>query len=210
MKRRPFVNFSGIAAPLPLNNINTDAIIPAQYLRTSNADLAHGLFACWRYKDDDAEIPDFILNRPGFRNAKIILGGENFGCGSSREAAVWALVRFGIKAVFAPSFADIFYENAFRNGLLAGIVTRDDLACALSLMGNDSMHSGFYVDLVAGTLTGRDCKALHFFVPTFRRDALMRGDDDITATLRLENYIETFMADDRIRRPWIYNTGLKP
>lgn len=210
MKRQPFVNFSGIAAPLPQKNINTDAIIPAPYLRTADADLAHGLFARWRYDDDGAEIPGFILNRPGFRDATILVGGENFGCGSSREAAAWALVRFGIKAVFAPSFADIFYENAFRNGLLAGIVSPSDLGHALALIGDDSAHAAFAVDLAAGILTGRDGKALHFAVPEFRRDALLRGDDDIAATLRFENDIDAFMADDRARRPWIYETGLTP
>lgn len=208
MKREPFQNFTGIAAPLALKNINTDAIIPAPYLRTAHADLAQGLFALWRYDEQGREKADFILNRPGFRDATILIGGENFGCGSSREAAVWALKRFGIRAVFAPSFADIFYENSFRNGVLAGIITPSALAHALALINDDAANASFQVDLNAGMLTGHDGKSLAFAVPDFRRDALLRGDDDIAATLRCADDIDAFMATDRQNRPWIYETGL--
>ena len=208
MKREPFQNFTGIAAPLPLKNINTDAIIPAPYLRSPDTDLAQGLFALWRYDEQGRERPDFILNRPGFRKPTILIGGENFGCGSSREAAAWALKRFGIRAVFAPSFADIFYENAFRNGVLAGIITPDALAHALALINDDAANASFLVDLNASMLTGHDGKSLTFAVPDFRRDALLRGDDDIAATLRCADDIDAFMANDRQNRPWIYETGL--
>lgn len=210
MKREPFKNFSGIAAPLPLKNINTDAIIPAPYLRTADADLAYGLFALWRYDDQGREIADFILNRPGFRNTTILFGGENFGCGSSREAAAWALKRFGIRAVFAPSFADIFYENAFRNGLLAGIITHETLAHALALISDNPAKASFAIDLSNTTLTGHDGQNLPFTVPNFRREALLRGDDDIATTLRCTNDIDAFMAHDRLNRPWIYETGMTP
>lgn len=210
MKRAPFTNFTGIAAPLPLKNINTDAIIPAPYLRTADADLAQGLFALWRYDDQGNEIPDFILNRPGFRNATILFGGENFGCGSSREAAAWALKRFGIRAVFAPSFADIFYENAFRNGVLAGLMAPEDLTHVIDLIANKADNASFQVDLNNARLMGKDGQSRSFSVPTFRREALLRGDDDIAATLRCADDIDAFMAHDRLNRPWIYETGLTP
>lgn len=210
MKRQPFVNFTGTAAPLPRKNINTDAIIPAPYLRTAEADLGQGLFALWRYDESGAEIPDFVLNKPGFRGAEILIGGENFGCGSSREAAAWALVRYGIKAVFAPGFADIFYENAFRNGLLAGVIARDDLDRIIAAIADDPARARFSVDLNAGTLCGQDGHAIAFSVPSFRRDALLRGDDDIAATLAVASDIDAFMQADAKRRPWIYETGLTP
>lgn len=208
MKREPFVNFSGTAAPLPLKNINTDAIIPATYLRTADADLAAGLFALWRYDETGKEKADFILNRPGFRHATILFGGENFGCGSSREAAAWALVRFGIKAVFAPSFADIFYENAFRNGLLAGVIEKNTLDHVLALIGNDATNANVAVNLHDHTFTAKDSRAMTFLIPDFRREALLRGDDDIATTLRFSENIDAFMVQDQKNRSWIYETDL--
>jgi 3-isopropylmalate dehydratase small subunit len=210
MKRRPFENFSGVAAPLAIKNVNTDAIIPAPYLRSADADLASGLFALWRYDERGAENPDFILNRHGFRSAAVLLGGENFGCGSSREAAAWALVRYGIRAVFAPSFADIFYENAFRNGLLAGIVSSAALSQMVDLIGDDPERAVVSVDLPGGTLTACDGTRAAFSVPSFRRDALRRGDDDIAATLRYGDDVEAFIEADRQGRPWIYEKGMTP
>lgn len=207
MKRKPFENFRGVAAPLPLKNINTDAIIPAPYLRTASADMAAGLFARWRYDDQGREVPDFVLNRLPFRSAEILLGGENFGCGSSREAAAWALAGFGMKAVFAPSFADIFYENAFRNGLLAGKMAQADIDHAVSLASNDPAKASFALDLGARTLTGADGRALGFEVPAFRAEALIRGDDDIATTLRFEGEIAAFRARDMAARPWIHLFG---
>ena len=210
MKRQPFVNFSGIVAPLPRQNINTDAIIPAPYLRTADADLGAGLFALWRYDDSGNANPNFILNRPGFKHSTILLGGENFGCGSSREAAAWALVRFGIKAVFAPSFADIFYENAFRNGLLAGLLSPQGLTKLVASIGEDAARAEFSVDLSSMRLTGCDGQTVSFAVPDFRREALLRGDDDIATTLNHSDDIHAFVKADRVQRPWIYETGLEP
>jgi len=126
--RKPFQDFSGIAARIRGANINTDAIIPAAWLRSAHADFGRGLFARWRYSDAGSENAEFVLNREPFRRARILVADENFGCGSSREAAVWALMQFGIGCVLAPSFADIFYENAFRNGLLAGLIGPDVVA----------------------------------------------------------------------------------
>jgi len=200
----PFENFSGIVAPLPLANINTDAVIPVTYMRSPSADLGAGLFACWRYEENGDPIPNFVLNHEPYGNAEILLAGANFGCGSSREAAVWALLRFGIRCVMAPSFADIFYENAFRNGLLPAIVAQDvidgALAAALTPGGVN-----FTVDLAACVITGPSGIAFPFSIPPKRRDALLRGDDDIATTLRDESNIAAFTASDRLTRPWIYS-----
>ncbi|WP_306225793.1 3-isopropylmalate dehydratase small subunit [Bosea beijingensis] len=204
----PFLNFSGVAAPLVVENVNTDAIIPASYLRSTSADLAEGLFARWRYDEAGAENPDFVLNRPPFRTSALIFAGPNFGCGSSREAAVWALVRFGIRCVAAPSFADIFYENAFRNGLLPAIVSQDDLAVALELACVPDGAS-FAVDLPAATISGPAGHVMDFCIPPFRREALLRGDDEIETTLRLDGDIARFTAADRIARPWIHSIGAR-
>jgi 3-isopropylmalate/(R)-2-methylmalate dehydratase small subunit len=201
----PFSNFTGIAAPLPLANVNTDAIIPAAFLRSTKADLAAGLFARWRFDEAGNEVPEFVLNRPACRGATILLAGPNFGCGSSREAAAWALVRSGFRCVAAPSFADIFYENAFRNGLLAAIVSPEDLARAAETAESAQAGALFSVDLPAATLTGPDGRVVPFAVPDFRRDALLRGDDEIATTLRFVDDIADFVARDRLARPWIHH-----
>ena len=210
MKPRPFENFAGIAAPLPLGNINTDAIIPAPYLRSPTADLAAGLFARWRYDDAGNENPDFILNRHPFDAAEILLAGENFGCGSSREAAAWALVRFGFRCVFAPGFADIFYENAFRNGLLAARLPQAAIDHAVALAETDPANAHFAVDLNARILTCPDGRTLVFDIPAFRAEALLRGDDDIAGTLAFADDIEAFRTRDQQLRPWIHTPGGSP
>ncbi len=207
MKRAPFEVVSGPAAPLPHVNINTDAIIPAPYLRSASADLGAGLFARWRYDDAGRENPDFVLNRPPFRSARILLAGENFGCGSSREAAAWALVRFGIRCVFAPAFADIFYENAFRNGLLAALMPQESIDYAVACAETAQSEGHFTVNLAERALRCPDGRHLAFDVPAFRADALLRGDDDIAATLEYADEIATFRARDALIRPWIQTFG---
>jgi 3-isopropylmalate/(R)-2-methylmalate dehydratase small subunit len=202
--RTPFLRFQGIAAPLPLANINTDAIIPSAFLRSESADLARGLFARWRFDETGAERPDFVLNRAPFRRASILLTGENFGCGSSREAAVWALQRFGILCVAAPSFADIFYENAFRNGLLPAIVAPDRLAALVGAAEADPESARIDVDLARQTLVPSGRAPVGFCVPAFRREALLRGEDEIATTLREAARIEAFVTTDRARRGWAY------
>jgi len=202
--KRPFQAFRGIAAPLPLANVNTDAIIPSVFLRSATTDLAHGLFGRWRFDDEGKERPDFVLNRPPFRRAEILFAGENFGCGSSREAAVWALQRFGIRCVAAPSFADIFYENAFRNGLLAAIVAPQDLAAMAAALEAEPQDALVEVDLERQTLTRGNALRAAFSVPAFRREALLRGDDDIAMTLRHGESIAGHVAAERTRRPWLY------
>jgi len=203
---KPFESFSGVAAPLPQSNVNTDAIIAAPYLRSPSADLAEGLFGRWRRDENGASIPSFVLNREPYRQASILLAGVNFGCGSSREVAVWALLRFGIRCVIAPSFADIFYENAFRNGLLPAIVPQEALdgLMALALGASGAAGATFSVDLAASSLTGPDGVITPIGVPAFRRDAMLRGDDDIAMTLRFDADISAFVNQDRKARPWIH------
>lgn len=200
----PFKNFAGIAAPLPQVNIDTDAVIPSPWLRSVRADLARGLFARWRYRDDGSEEPGFVLNREPYRAASILLAGENFGCGSSREAAVWALLRYGIRCVAAASFADIFYENAFRNGLLAAIVDQADMDRMVATASTAGVLPVFDVDLIAGTLTGPDGQAIAFRVPENRRQQLLRGQDHIALALEHEGEIAAFEQRHRREFPQLY------
>ena len=202
--RQPFRNFTGIAAAMPAANINTDAIIPASWLRTAHADLGKGLFGHLRYDDTGHERPGFILNRQPFRSATILFAGENFGCGSSREAAAWALQRFGIKCILAPSFADIFHENAFRNRLLAGIVDQAALAVLLELAAPGQAEPFFEIDLPAGKIAHLRGYAAGFEVSAARRDALSSGDDEIDMTLRHGDDIAAFHAAGIVERPWLH------
>jgi 3-isopropylmalate/(R)-2-methylmalate dehydratase small subunit len=200
----PFQDFSGIAARFTGTNVNTDAIIPAAWLRTAHADFGRGLFARWRYDDAGNEIPTFILNREPFRQARILVADENFGCGSSREAAVWALMQFGIRCVLAPSFADIFYENAFRNGLLVGRIGPEahaGLDAAISAHAQDPL---FTVSLSKTTISGPDGTSHHFDVPRSRAESLLRGDDEIAITLGHLADIEDFHNRMQQSMPWLY------
>jgi 3-isopropylmalate dehydratase small subunit len=210
MRRSPFRNFEGIAAPLPIDNVNTDAIIPSPFLRSPGADLAAGLFARWRFDEAGREVPDFVLNREPFRRAEILLAGENFGCGSSREAAAWALGRFGIRCVAAPSFADIFYENAFRNGLLPAVVAPEPLREAVAIAERDPESARFAVDLEAAVIAGPGGFRMPFAIPEFRKHALLAGDDEIATTLRFEADIASFISADRAARPWLHAMEARP
>jgi 3-isopropylmalate/(R)-2-methylmalate dehydratase small subunit len=207
--REPVSSVAGIMAVMPLANVNTDAIIPSVWLRTATADLGKGLFGGLRYDESGAERPDFVLNRPPFRETKILLADENFGCGSSREAAVWALVQFGIGCVLAPSFADIFYENAFKNGLVAGII---EPSTYLGLKVAAQTHFAdpvFRVDLASTTVTGADGIAHRFRIPASRAQALMRGDDEIAITLREQPAIEAHYAAARANSDWLFPPTLE-
>jgi 3-isopropylmalate/(R)-2-methylmalate dehydratase small subunit len=209
----PFHDFSDIAARFNGTNVNTDAIIPAAWLRTAHADFGRGLFARWRYDDAGNEIPTFVLNQEPFRRAQILVADENFGCGSSREAAVWALMQFGIRCVLAPSFADIFYENAFRNGLLVGRITREVLAALDAAISAHAHNPVFTVSLTAGTIAGPDGAAHHFDVPRSRAQALLRGDDEIAITLTQVSDIDDFHKRMQQSMPWLHRdpgTGWKP
>jgi len=203
MKVQPFTSVSGVAAPLLLPNITTDAMSPTIAGRSTSADLGALLFANWRYRPDGSEIREFILNKPKFRESKILLAGPNFGCGSSRERAVWALLRFGIRVVIAPNFADIFYDNAFQNGLLPVTLPLEKysvLADAVSQVRAPMMT----VDLERNVLQSPDGREIAFEVPAERRTALLEGLDEIAVILRLQSYIDVFQTADRRDRSWIY------
>jgi 3-isopropylmalate/(R)-2-methylmalate dehydratase small subunit len=198
-----FTTVTGIAAPLLMPNINTDAMSPMIAGRSLAADIGKLLFANWRYHPDGSEIADFVLNRAPFRDAKILVAGPNFGCGSSRERAVWALMRFGIRCVIAPSFADIFYDNAFQNGLLPLTLPPAEHA-AFTEAVTQVQEPIVTVDLERCLLTGPDGRSLGFTVPAERRTALLEGLEEIAVILRMEGDIDAFQAKDRHERPWIY------
>jgi 3-isopropylmalate/(R)-2-methylmalate dehydratase small subunit len=200
----PFKDFSGIAARFPGSNVNTDAIIPAAWLRTAHADFGRGLFARWRYDDAGNEIPTFVLNREPFRRAQILVADANFGCGSSREAAVWALMQFGIRCVLAPSFADIFYENAFRNGLLVGRIAPEVQAGLDAAISAQAHNPVFTISLGETSITGPDGVSYRFDVPRSRAQALLRGDDEIAITLGHLADIEGFHARLQQSAPWLH------
>jgi len=207
--RKPVREIKGVMAVMPIANINTDAIIPSVWLRTATADMGKGLFSRQRYDEEGRENPDFILNRPAFRETKILLADENFGCGSSREAAVWALVQFGIGCVLAPSFADIFYENAFRNGLIAGVI---EPATYQVLKAAAAAHEGspdFRVDLPSTSVVAPDGRAYPFAIPTSRALALMRGDDEIAITLQHAQVIEDHYQAARTTSDWLFPAALE-
>ena len=198
-----FTTVTGIAAPLMLPNINTDAMSPMIAGRSLSADLGKLLFANWRYAPDGTELADFILNKPPFRDSKMLIAGPNVGCGSSRERAVWALMRFGIRCVIAPSFADIFYDNAFQNGLLPLILSAQECTSLAEAVAR-AHEPVVTVDLVQCRLDGPDGRSLSFDVPAERRTALLEGLDEIELMLRMEADIAAYEAEDRQRRPWIY------
>jgi 3-isopropylmalate/(R)-2-methylmalate dehydratase small subunit len=199
----PFTLVTGIAAPMMMPNINTDAITPMAAGRSTSVDLGKMLFNNWRYNLDGSEIPEFILNRPPFRQSKILVAGANFGCGSSRERAVWALLRFGIRCVIAPSFADIFRDNSFQNGLLPVVIGAADCA-ALGASLEQASDPQITVDLERCVVRGLDGREIAFTVPAERRAALLQGLDEIDVILSMEADIENYQRADRERRPWIY------
>ena len=197
-----FTKLTGVAAPLPVVNVDTDMIIPKDYLKTiKRTGLGKGLFAEARYKEDGSENPDFVLNKPAYRNAKILVAGDNFGCGSSREHAPWALLDFGIRCVISTSFADIFYNNCFKNGILPIVVSQDDLD---KLMDDASRGSNaiLTVDLEAQEITGPDGGRITFEIDAFRRHCLLNGLDDIGLTLEKAASIDTFEKQAATSRPW--------
>ena len=198
-----FTTLTGVAAPLPIINIDTDMIIPKQYLKTiKRTGLGTALFSEMRYNEDGSENPDFVLNKPAYRNAQIIIAGDNFGCGSSREHAPWALLDFGIRCVISTSFADIFYNNCFKNGILPIVVSQDDLD---KLMDDASRGSNavLTVDLEAQEITGPDGGSIRFDIDPARRHILLEGLDDIASTLKSESVIGSFEQKVSAQRPWL-------
>jgi 3-isopropylmalate/(R)-2-methylmalate dehydratase small subunit len=197
-----FTTLTGIAAPYPVINIDTDMIIPKDYLKTiKRTGLGTGLFAEARYKDDGSENPDFVLNKPAYRKSQILVAGDNFGCGSSREHAPWALLDFGIRCVISTSFADIFYNNCFKNGILPIVVSPEDLE---KLMDDASRGSNatLSVDLEAQEIRGPDGGTIKFDIDAFRKHCLINGLDDIGLTLAKATEIDSFEKKAANSRPW--------
>jgi 3-isopropylmalate/(R)-2-methylmalate dehydratase small subunit len=198
-----FDKLTGIAAPLPMMNVDTDMIIPKQFLKTiARTGLGKNLFDEMRFGDDGAELPGFVLNKPAYRNAQILVSGENFGCGSSREHAPWALLDFGIRVVIAPSFADIFYNNCFKNGILPIVLPQED---ADKLMDDASRgaNATVTVDLETQTINGPDGGTISFDIDPFRKHCLANGLDDIGLTLEKAASIDAFEKQAAAARPWV-------
>jgi 3-isopropylmalate/(R)-2-methylmalate dehydratase small subunit len=177
-----FTKLTGVAAPLPIVNVDTDMIIPKDYLKTiKRTGLGSGLFAEMRFREDGSENPDFVLNKPAYRKAQILVAGDNFGCGSSREHAPWALLDFGIRCVISTSFADIFYNNCFKNGILPITVS---------------------VDLEAMEIRGPDGGVIRFDLDAFKRHCLLNGLDDIGLTMEKAPAIAAYEKTTATSRPW--------
>lgn len=204
-----FTTLHGIAAPMIIPNVTTDAISPSAANISASIDLGQMLFADWRYELDKSEKPDFILNNEPFRRARIIVGGPNFGCGSSRERAVWALWSFGIRCVIAPSFADIFRSNSYQNGLLPVELPERDFAVVQAFVENDP-HPELTVDLVHSLVELPDGRTIPFSIPDDRREAMLEGLDEIDVLLKYAEDIGRFQINDAIQRPWIYHLGEIP
>ncbi len=199
-----FRTISGAAAPLNMINVDTDQIIPKQYLSAiSRTGLGKGLFHDFRYDTSDNENPDFALNREPYRDAKILIAGENFGCGSSREHAPWSLDDFGIRCVIAPSFADIFFNNCVKNGLLL-IVMEEDKVKELMAMADNPQTCKMTIDLDAQTITFTDGSSISFEIESFRKHRLLKGLDDIGITLQRKDEIAAFEAKQKAITPWLY------
>ena len=197
-----FTTLTGVAAPLPIVNVDTDMIIPKDYLKTiKRTGLGKGLFSEMRYNEDGTENPDFVLNQPAYRNAKILVAGDNFGCGSSREHAPWALMDFGIRCVISTSFADIFYNNCFKNGILPIVVSQDDLDKLMD-DAERGANATLTVDLETKEIHGPDGGVIHFDLDEFKRHCLLNGLDDIALTLEKGPAIDGFEKSYIESRPW--------
>ena len=198
-----FTQITGVAAPLNMINVDTDMVIPKQFLTTiERSGLGRGLFFEMRFDSDGNENPDFVLNKPQYRNAKILVAGENFGCGSSREHAPWALLDFGITCVIAPSFADIFYNNCFKNGILPIKLPPEDVA-KLFDDAERGANATLTIDLEAQTIKGPDGGTLHFDIEPFRKHCLLNGLDDIALTMEHADKIDSFEEGHKITQPWL-------
>jgi len=197
-----FTTLEGVAAPLRLINVDTDMIIPKQYLKTiKRTGLAKGLFSEQRYKDDGSENPDFVHNKPAYRKASILVAGDNFGCGSSREHAPWALMDFGIRCVISTSFGDIFYNNCFKNGVLPIRVSPKDLE-KLFDDADRGANATLTVDLEKQEIRGPDGGVVHFEIDAPRKHCLLNGLDDIGLTKQRQSKIENYEQKAAAARPW--------
>jgi 3-isopropylmalate/(R)-2-methylmalate dehydratase small subunit len=199
-----FTTLTGIAAPLPMINVDTDKIIPAVWLKTiKRTGLGPALFEAIRYRADGSEDPDFVLNKEPYRKAEILVTGENFGCGSSREHAVWALNGFGIRCVIAPDFADIFYTNAFKNGTLPVKLPQDQVDKLMEDAENGE-NARLTVDLERQVVIRPDGEEIAFELDPFRKHCLLEGLDDVALTLQKSAEIKEFEAGQKAVMPWLY------
>ena len=199
---QPFTTLTSTPAPLKVVNVDTDMIIPKQYLKTiKRTGLGTALFSEMRYKEDGSENPDFVLNQPAYRKAQILVAGDNFGCGSSREHAPWALLDFGIRCVISTSFADIFYNNCFKNGILPITVSPEDLEKLLDDASRGA-NATISVDLEAKEIRGPDGGVITFDLDDFKRHCLLNGLDDIGLTMEKAGAIASFEQKNAESRPW--------
>ncbi len=197
-----FTTLTGVAASLPMINVDTDMIIPKQFLKTiKRTGLGKSLFYELRYDDSGNERPDFVLNKPAYRNAEILVAGENFGCGSSREHAPWALLDFGIRCVISTGFADIFYNNCFKNGILPIKVKPEELEKLLD-DANRGANAKITVDLEKQEIRGPDGGVITFEIDAFRKHCLLNGLDDIGLTMQKETSIRSYEEKTAAARPW--------
>ncbi|MBI4724593.1 MAG: 3-isopropylmalate dehydratase small subunit [Rhodomicrobium sp.] len=197
-----FTSLTSVAAPLPMINVDTDMIIPKQFLKTiKRTGLGKSLFYEMRYDEKGEENPDFVLNKPAYRNAKILVAGENFGCGSSREHAPWALLDFGIRCVISTSFADIFYNNCFKNGILPVVVSPEDLEKLMD-DAERGANATLTVDLENQEIRGPDGGVVRFDIDPFRKKCLLEGLDDIALTMQKTDKIKNFEEHAALSRSW--------
>lgn len=197
-----FEKLSGIAAPMPLINIDTDMIIPKVFLKTiKRSGLGVNLFDEMRYDDQGNENPDFVLNKPQYRNAEVLVAGDNFGCGSSREHAPWAIKDFGIRCVISTSFADIFFNNCFKNGILPIVLPQEQVDILMKDAEKGS-NARIEVDLAAQTVTSSDGELFSFEVDSFKKHCLLNGLDDIGLTMEKAGAIDEYEARVSSERPW--------
>ena len=199
----PFKHLDGIAAPLNMINVDTDMIIPKQFLKTIHrTGLGKALFDEMRFNPDGSEKPDFVLNKPAYRKAQILVAGDNFGCGSSREHAPWALLDFGIRCVISTSFADIFYNNCFKNGILPIRLPQSDVDKLMDDAERGS-NARISVDLESQEIRGPDGGVVKFEIDAFRKQCLLNGWDDIGLTLRSEEKISAYEQHHKTQAPWV-------
>ncbi len=198
-----FEKLTSVAAPLPIANVDTDMIIPARYLKTiKRTGLGEGLFANMRFNEDGSDNEKFVLNQPAYKDAQILVAGNNFGCGSSREHAPWALMDYGIKCVISTDFADIFYNNSFKNGMLLIKVGPEELDMLMDDAGRGA-NATVTVDLEAQEITGPDGGVIKFEIDAFRKHCLLNGLDDIGLTMEKEDKIASFEETHKAAQPWL-------
>ena len=198
-----FEKLSGIAAPMPLINIDTDMIIPKVFLKTiKRSGLGVNLFDEMRYLDDGSENPDFVLNKPQYREAEILVAGDNFGCGSSREHAPWAIKDFGIRCVISTSYADIFFNNCFKNGILPIVLPKSQVDVFMKDAEKGS-NARIEVDLEAQTVTTSEGETFSFEVDAFKKHCLMNGLDDIGLTMEKAESIDAYERKLQVSHPWV-------